>query len=103
MDNCPDSSLANDGLQEHGLFLIRLDEVQFGIAQRREDESRKPRATADIENPACAGGHKRRKLGRIPDMAHPYIRQCRGRDEIHPLLPFLDQRHIGCEPVHCFT
>ena len=31
------------------------------------------------------------------------IRQCRGRDEIHPLLPFLDQRHIGSEPVHCFT
>ena len=37
MNNCPDSGLANDGLQEHSLFLIRLNEVQFGIAQRRED------------------------------------------------------------------
>ena len=35
MDNCPNSGLANNGLQEHSLFLIRLDEVQFGIAQRR--------------------------------------------------------------------
>ena len=63
MNNCLDSGLANDGLQEHCLFMIRLDEVQFGIAQRREDEPRKARAAADIENPGCPSGHKKRKLG----------------------------------------
>ena len=103
VDDCPNSCLAHDGLQEHSLFLIRFDEMQLGIAQRREDKARKARATANIKNPSCSGWYQGRKLGRIPDVAHPYVRQCRGGDEIHPLLPFFDQRHIGGEPVHCFT
>ena len=89
--------------QERGFSRIRLDQLDAGHTENRQDEPGQAGAAAEINHAPRAIGDERLQLRRIEDVPTPQIDEGIAADEVDPRRPTDQQSGVRLEPGKCFT
>ena len=91
-------------LAQEGAFpRIRLDQLDAGRAENRQNETWKAGAAAEIDHAPRAIGDERLQLRRIEDVPTPQINKGIAADEVDSRRPTDQQSGVRVEPGKCFT
>jgi sirohydrochlorin cobaltochelatase len=97
----PELALAKE--KEGGLSTVTLDEMDFGHAEDREDQTRQAGAAPEVDEAARTRREEAEELGGVEDVTAPRIVERRGAHEIDAGLPTAEFGEPELEALECFT
>src|SRR5882724_6938869 len=85
-----------------GFSRIRLDQLDAGRAENRQNETREAGAAPKIDHAPGFSGEEGPELRRIEDVPTPQIAEGMAANEVDPPRPPDQQRGVRLEPGKCF-